>query len=101
MQCAEKLTLCPELDKEKVMRAYEKDLSYTASHLPTYKEFVLNMEEKLHDGEFLSDTDMILKPGTDYRPEEAYRTVHDNLIVRLKSTGGIPAPGAGDFKRFQ
>ena len=90
------LTLCPELDKEKVMRAYEKYLSFTASHLPTYKEFVLNMGEKLHDQEFLTDTDMILKPGTDYSPEKAYRTVHDNLIIRLKSTGGIPVPGASD-----
>jgi len=74
----------PELDKAKVIQAYERYLAFTASHLPTYKEFVLNMEDKLRDEEFLTDTDMILKPGTHYNPEEAYQIVHDSLIARLK-----------------
>ena len=71
------------LDKEKVMQSYEKYLGFTASHLPTYKEFVMNMEEKLQDEEFLADTDIILGPQTAYNPQDAYKMVHDNLIVRL------------------
>ena len=71
------------LDKEKVMMSYEKYLGFTASHLPTYKEFVMNMEEKLQDEEFLSDTDIILGPQTAYDSHSAYKVVHDNLIVRL------------------
>ena len=73
----------PELDKEQVMTAYKRYLSFTASHLPTYKEFVLNMEGKLEDDEFLSDTAMILGPDVEYRPEVAWRLVHDELVVKL------------------
>lgn len=77
------LSLTQDLDKAKVMTAYERYLSFTASHLPTYKEFVLNMEEKLLDEEFLSDTDMILNPGLEYNPVEAWQMVHNELIMRL------------------
>ena len=73
----------PDLDKEKVMEAYERYIGFTASHLPTYKEFVLNMEEKLQDEEFLADTDLILGPGVQYDAADAWAKVHDELVVRL------------------
>lgn len=71
------------LDKDKVMKSYERYLGFTASHLPTYKEFVLNMVEKLQDEEFLSDTDIILGPQVDYNPQEAWEKVHEELVMRL------------------
>ena len=77
------LTLVPEIDCEKVMEAYERYLGFTASHLPTYKEFVMNMEEKLQDEEFLADTDLILGPGVQYDAADAWEKVHDELVVRL------------------
>ena len=77
------LSQTPDLDKDKVMMAYERYLSFTASHLPTYKEFVLNMEEKLQDEEFLSDTDIILHPGLEYNPAQAWHVVHNELVMRL------------------
>ena len=77
------LTQVPNLDKEKVMQSYERYLSVTASHLPTYKEFVMNMEEKLQDEEFLTDTDIILGPQVDYNPQVAWEKVHEELVMRL------------------
>ena len=73
----------PDLDKEKVMEAYERYIGFTASHLPTYKEFVMNMEEKLQDEEFLADTEMILGPGEEYDASVAWKKVHDELVSRL------------------
>lgn len=75
--------MAPDLDKEKVMQSYERYLGFTASHIPTYKEFVMNMEEKLQDDEFLADTDMILGPGVVYDAAEAWKKVHDELVSRL------------------
>lgn len=77
------LTMAPDLDKEKVMQSYERYLGFTATHIPTYKEFVMNMEEKLQDEEFLADTDMILGPGVVYDAAEAWKKVHDELVSRL------------------
>ena len=81
------LSMAPELDKEKVMQSYELYLGFTASHLPTYKEFVLNMESKLQDEEFLTDTDMILNPGLEYNPATAWEKVKDELVERLMKEG--------------
>lgn len=77
------LSQMPALDKAKVITAYERYLSFTAPHLPTYKEFVLNMEEKLKDEEFLCDTDMILTAGLEYNPVQAWQMVHNELVMRL------------------
>ena len=81
------LSMVPELDKEKVMQSYERYLEFTASHLPTYKEFVLNMEGKLQDEEFLTDTDMILNPGQEYNPTMAWEKVKEELVERLMKEG--------------
>ena len=78
------LTLVPEINCGKVMEAYERYLGFTASHLPTYKEFVMNMEEKLQDEEFLADTDLILGPEVEYDAASAWAKVHDELVVRLR-----------------
>ncbi len=77
------LSMHPELDKGKVMESYERYLGFTASHLPTYKEFVLNMDEKLQDEEFLTDTEMILGPQVEYDPQVAWEKVKSKLVERL------------------
>lgn len=77
------LSMHPELDKGKVMESYERYLGFTASHLPTYKEFVQNMDEKLQDEEFLTDTEMILGPQVEYDPQVAWEKVKSKLVERL------------------
>lgn len=77
------LTQVPELDKEKVLYSYKQYLAFTAPHLPTYKEFVMNMEEKLQDEEFLSDTDLILGPQVEYNPKLAWENVKEDLVRLL------------------
>ena len=77
------LTLVPKIDCERVMQSYERYLGFTASHLPTYKEFVLNMEEKLQDKEFLADTDLILGQQVEYNPQVAWEKVRAELVERL------------------
>ena len=77
------LSMHPELDKVKVMESYERYLGFTASHLPTYKEFLLNMDGKLQDEEFLTDTEMILGPQVEYEPQVAWEKVKEELLERL------------------
>ena len=45
-----------KLDLERVMAAYDRYLRFVTSHAPTYKEFVLNMDDKMQNPEFLGDT---------------------------------------------
>lgn len=78
------LQMVPDLDKDKVLESYRRYLSFVANHLPTYKEMVINMNEKLSDEEYLGDTNGLLRPDTIYDPQAAYQLVHDELLVKLK-----------------
>lgn len=65
------------------MTAYDRYLRFVASHAPTYKEFVLNMDGKMQDAEFLGDTVGLLRPGLAFGPAAAWEKVHDELVVRI------------------
>ncbi len=59
-------------------------MTFTVEKPPTYKQFVNNMEAKLHDAEFLGDTTGILRPESSFDPMVAYEVVKELLIDRLQ-----------------
>lgn len=71
------------VDEDKVMECYLKYMDFVVDHIPTHKEFVSNMEEKMRDEEFLKDTSQILRAGETFNPEAAYELVRSRLIDRL------------------
>ena len=66
-----------------ILQCYERYMSFVVEHIPTYKEFVLNMEEKMNDDEFLTDMNLLLYPNMEYNPKEAYLMVKNKLIDKL------------------
>lgn len=72
-----------ELDLDRVMTAYDRYLRFVASHAPTYKEYVLNMDEKMLNPEFLGDTIGLLRPGLSIDPQTAWEKVRDEIIIKL------------------
>ena len=66
-----------------ILQCYERYMSFVVEHIPTYKEFVLNMEEKMNDDEFLTDMNLLLYPNMEYNPKEAYLMVKNRLIDKL------------------
>lgn len=73
-----------KLDIERVMTAYDRYLRFVASHAPTYKEFVLNMDEKMQNPEFLGDTTGLLRPGLTFEMQPSWEIVRDIIISHLK-----------------
>lgn len=73
----------PDFNPDEVLRCYHRYMNFSVKQPPTQKQFVLNMEEKLHDAEFLGDTTAILRPGLDFDAEKAYRNVLEKLIERM------------------
>ncbi|MBR5404162.1 MAG: hypothetical protein IK113_08080 [Bacteroidales bacterium] len=66
------------------MVAYDRYLRFVASHAPTYKEYVLNVDEKMQNPEFLGDTTGLLRPKLEYDPHAAWEIVRDELVVKLR-----------------
>ncbi len=72
-----------EVNTEHLIRCYHRYMDFVVDNPPTKKEFLLNMEQKIVDDEFLGDTSMLLRPEENFNPEEAYDLVREKLIERL------------------
>jgi predicted nucleotidyltransferase component of viral defense system len=71
------------LNVEHIIRCYREYISFVVDNPPTQKEYLLNMEQKIEDEEFLGDTEMLLRPDEKYNPVEAWAFVKSTLIEKL------------------
>jgi predicted nucleotidyltransferase component of viral defense system len=69
-----------DVDAEKIVQCYQKYMEYSVGKLPTQKQFLANMEEKIMMKEFLDDVHLILKKGIQYDDREAWKMVRKALI---------------------
>ena len=73
-----------DVDIEKVMQCYKKYMEFVVGKMPSYKQFVNNMEEKMQDPEFLDDTLALLRPNIHFSPSEAYPLIYKSFIDRME-----------------
>lgn len=72
------------LDIDKVLECYNRYMEFVVEKVPTYKQFVANMELKMADPEFLDDTDILLREGAlKFEPYRAYDMVKSTFIDRM------------------
>lgn len=73
-----------DLNFDQIITCYREYMNFVAgSNVPSQREFLLNMEEKMLDTEFLGDTQLLLRNGEAYNPQEAYELVKNNLIAKI------------------
>jgi len=72
-----------KLDTENIIRCYREYIGFVVDNPPSQKEYLLNMEQKIEDEEFLGDTEMLLRPDEKYNPLEAWELVRSILIEKL------------------
>nr|MBQ5604881.1 nucleotidyl transferase AbiEii/AbiGii toxin family protein [Bacteroidales bacterium] len=73
-----------ELNIDNALKCYHQYMDFVVDHIPTYKEFIINMEDKMQDEEFLGDTQQLLRPDEKFNPQEAYALVRSLLIDGLR-----------------
>ena len=72
------------IDIGRTLDCYNKYMDFVVEKVPTYKQFVQNMELKLRDPEFLDDTDILLRADADkFDPMRAYSMVKAAFIDKL------------------
>lgn len=73
----------PDLDIDALLDTYRQYMTFSVEKPPSQKEFVLNMEAKMKDPEFLGDTTALLRQETPYVPQKAYELVKTALLERI------------------
>lgn len=71
------------VDLEQVLACYQKYMEFVVDKVPSKKQFLANMEDKMQDQEFLSDMRAIIRPGINYSPQEAWTLVKEKLVDLL------------------
>jgi len=71
-----------QVNIEKLIRCYQTYMQFSVDKPPTQKQFLINMEEKMTDREFLEDIHIILKPGVEYNNDTAWELVRKVLVEK-------------------
>ena len=71
------------LNLDQILTCYREYMNFVVSSPPTQKEFLLNMETKMQDAEFLGDTQLLLRNGESYDPQKAYELVKVSLLEKM------------------
>jgi len=71
------------INTENIIRCYRVYIGFSVDNSPTQKEYLLNIEQKIVDSEFLGDIEMLLRPDEKYNPVEAWELVKEVLIKKL------------------
>lgn len=72
-----------EISPDKVLECYNRYMEFVVGKVPTYKQFVQNMELKLEDPEFLADTEGLLEGSYGFDPQRAYEMVKEAFIDKM------------------
>jgi predicted nucleotidyltransferase component of viral defense system len=77
------LTKIPELSAEDLINCYHEYMKHSDGQPPSQRQFLLNIENKMLDPEFLGDTTALLRQGEFYNPQEAFELVKAKLILKI------------------
>ena len=67
-----------------IIKCYKEYMKFSLEKpIPTKKEFLMQIEAKKADADFLGDTAALLRPDEKYNHEEAFKIVIEKLIERM------------------
>lgn len=72
----------PDINIDDILRCYHRYIKFSVAQPPTKKQFILNIEEKLQDPEFIGDTNLLLRPEIKFDIISGYSAI-DQLIQRI------------------
>jgi len=75
--------LMQDTNPENAVLCFKQYIAFSDLKVPTGKEYLINLENKMNNRLFISDTDGILRPGIDYVPTQAFDVVKSTFIDRI------------------
>ena len=72
-----------DLDTSALIKCYKEYMAFSVNRLPTKKQFLLNMEEKMQDPVFEGDMYSLLRPGIEYDQIKAYELIKTELLEKI------------------
>ncbi|MEA2081489.1 MAG: nucleotidyl transferase AbiEii/AbiGii toxin family protein [Elusimicrobiota bacterium] len=70
-------------NSQSILKCYREYMRYSVQKVPSKKEFLINIEAKMKEPEFLNDVKALLKPGEIYNSDTAFEIVKTKLIDEM------------------
>ena len=70
-------------EPERILECWRRYRELVGEEPVSKRSFILNMESKLQDADYLSDMDMFLRPGTTFDPHLAWLNVRNLLVEAI------------------
>lgn len=74
-----------DVNDDAVLRCWRRYMTHGGKNAPSSIQFLENMDEKLADGDYCSDVNMLLRPGNHFNPQDAYARIRQRYILRIGS----------------
>jgi len=72
-----------DVNTEKVLQAYYSYMNFSVNRIPTRKQFMANVANKINDPEFIGDILGLLRPGIIYDNMEAFELIRKEILENL------------------
>jgi predicted nucleotidyltransferase component of viral defense system len=74
-----------DLNVHQIIKCFKEYTTFsTGNRPPSQKEFLLNMEEKENNPDFIGDMEALLRPEIKYDQDAAFKWLKNELIDKLK-----------------
>lgn len=72
------------INLDEVIESFNAYMKFSTEHVPTRREFELNILEKEQDPDFTSDMEALLRPGIVFNQEAAFEWIKNEVITKLR-----------------
>ncbi|MBI1267517.1 MAG: nucleotidyl transferase AbiEii/AbiGii toxin family protein [Cryomorphaceae bacterium] len=72
------------INLDEVIESFNVYMKFSTEHVPTGREFELNISEKEQDPDFIGDLEALLRPGVLYDLEAAFEWFKNEVITKLR-----------------
>lgn len=72
------------INLDEVIESFNAYMKFSTEHIPTGREFELNMLEKEQDPDFTGDMEALLRPGIKYDQKAAFEWLKNEVIIKLR-----------------
>ena len=73
-----------DLDLNQIIDCFNEYMKFSTGHIPTRRQFELNIEEKENDPDFTGDMEALLRPGIEYDQKTAFEWFKNELMIKLR-----------------
>jgi predicted nucleotidyltransferase component of viral defense system len=73
-----------KLDMDKIIESFNAYMKFSVNSIPTKRQFILNLEEKEQDQNFLMDMDGLIRSGISYNQKEAFEWIKEEVLIKLR-----------------